>query len=70
VVNIGSDGNPVIEVISADLGPVPAPPQIKDQLSKLANDAFQRSIAPQIQGYRAERIDIDAGRITITGVPQ
>jgi hypothetical protein len=58
------------EVVSADFGPVPAPEQVRNQLSNIANDTFRRSIAPQMQGYRAESVSIDTGRITITAVPQ
>lgn len=70
IVAISTDGTPIFEITSADLGPFPVPSQMRDQLSTQANDVFTRSIASQIHGYRAERIDIDAGRITITAVTQ
>jgi hypothetical protein len=70
VVNIDPDGNPIFQVVSADVGSVPAPAQVRDQLTDIANDTFRRSIGPKMQGYRAESVVVDAGRITITGVPQ
>jgi hypothetical protein len=69
-VSVTSDGQLNFEVVSADFGPVPAPEQVRNQLSNIANDTFRRSIAPQMQGYRAESVAIDTGRITITAVPQ
>jgi hypothetical protein len=70
VVNIDGDGQLNLQVISADLGAIPAPEQVTNQLSNIANDNFRRSIAPHMQGYRAERVVVDGGRITITAVPQ
>jgi hypothetical protein len=70
VVNVTSDGQLDFQVVSADLGSVPAPAQLTDQLSIIANDNFRRSVGPQMQGYRAERVVIDGGRITITGIPE
>jgi hypothetical protein len=70
VVVIAQDGFPEFQVVSADIGPVPAPAQVRDQLTAVANDNLRRSLAPEMQGYRAERVDIDGGRMTIRAVPK
>jgi hypothetical protein len=70
VVNVTPDGQLDFQVVSADLGSVPAPAQLTEQLSNIANDNFRRSVGPQMQGYRAERVVIGEGRITITGIPE
>jgi hypothetical protein len=70
VVNVDAEGQLNLQVISADLGAIPAPEQVTNQISNIANDNFRRSIAPHMQGYRAEKVVVDGGRITITAVPQ
>jgi hypothetical protein len=69
-VDIDTGGMPEFQVLSADFGSMPAPTQVRDQLSGIANNIFRQYIRPQMQGYRAESIVIDTGRLIITGVPQ
>lgn len=70
VATVDPDGTPIFEIVSVNLGPIPLSAPMRDELSSLANDIFYRSIASQIPGYRAERIDIEDGRTTITASPQ
>jgi hypothetical protein len=70
VIIINQDGFPEFQVVSADIGPVAAPAQVRDQIAAVANDNLRRSLAPEMQGYRAEKVDIDGGRMTITAVPE
>lgn len=70
VVLIDDSGSPQFEVLSADLGPVPAPDSVRSQLTSAANDTFRAYLRQQLEGYRVEQVVINDGRITITGVPR
>jgi hypothetical protein len=69
-VSVGGDGQLNFQVVSADLGSMPAPAQLTDQISAIANDNFRRYVGPQMLGYRAESVVVTEGRITITAVPE
>src|SRR6266542_2176986 len=69
IVNMGVDGNgqPQIDVASADFGPFPAPKGINDAITAMVKEAYTGSLGPVATGLRIESISITGGAMTITG---
>jgi hypothetical protein len=69
VVNMGVDANgqPQIDVVSADFGPFPAPEGIKDAITAMVREAYTGSLGPVATGLRIETITIANGVMTVTG---
>jgi len=69
IVNMGVDGNgqPQIEIASADFGPFPAPKGLKDAITAMVKEAYTGSLDPVATGLRIETISITGGVMTITG---
>lgn len=64
---IDNNGQPKLTIVSADFGPLPAPPGLLDSLSSIINEAFTGSVGPYASGFRIQSIDISNSKITITG---
>ncbi len=69
IVNVGVDenGQPKIEIASADFGPLPAPNGLKEAISAMVREAYTGSLGPVATGLRIESISIADGIMTITG---
>jgi hypothetical protein len=69
IVAVGVDefGQPKIEIVSADFGPLPAPEGINNAISALIQEAYTGSIGPVATGLRIETISIGNGIMTISG---
>ncbi|MGZ9236032.1 MAG: hypothetical protein ACXW4E_10955 [Anaerolineales bacterium] len=69
IVNMGVDANgqPQIDVVSADFGPFPAPEGIKDAITAMVREAYTGSLGPVATGLRIETISIANGVMTVTG---
>ena len=69
IVNMGVDANgqPQIQITSADFGPFPAPAGLKDALTAMVKEAYTGSFGPVATGLRIESIAIANGVMTITG---
>jgi hypothetical protein len=69
VVTVGVDANgePQIEVTSADFGPFPAPEGLKDAITAMVREAYTGSLGPVATGLRIESISTANGIMTITG---
>jgi hypothetical protein len=69
LVNMGVDANgqPQIDITSADFGPFPAPEGIKDAVTAMVREAYTGSLGPVATGLRIESISIANGVMTITG---
>jgi hypothetical protein len=69
LVNMGvdADGQPKIEIASADFGPFPAPEGIKDAITAMVKEAYTGSLGPVATGLRIESIAIANGVMTVTG---
>jgi hypothetical protein len=68
--NVGIDeltGQPKIEIVSADFGPLPAPEGINTAMNAIINEAFTGSLGPVAVGFRLEAITIADGIMTLTG---
>lgn len=64
---LDDSGKPVISVVSADFGPLPAPESVNKTISKMVDEAFTGAIGPAAIGFRLETISIADGVMTITG---
>ncbi len=69
IVSVGVDanGDPVIEIVSADFGPLPAPEGIKDTITAMVKEAYMGSLGPVATGLRIETIAIANGIMTVSG---
>ncbi|HSL44397.1 MAG TPA: hypothetical protein VK897_13255 [Anaerolineales bacterium] len=69
IVNMGVDANgqPQIDVVSADFGPLPAPEGLKDAITAMVREAYTGSLGPVATGLRIETISIANGVMTVTG---
>jgi hypothetical protein len=69
IVNMGVDANgqPQIDVVSADFGPFPAPEGLKDAITAMVREAYTGSLGPVATGLRIEAISIANGVMTVTG---
>jgi len=69
IVTMGVDANgqPLIEITSADFGPFPAPEGLKDAITAMVKEAYTGSLGPVATGLRIETISIANGVMTITG---
>ncbi|HLF74288.1 MAG TPA: hypothetical protein VI524_08085 [Anaerolineales bacterium] len=69
IVNVGVDANgqPLIEIASADFGPLPAPEGLKDAITAMVREAYTGSLGPVATGLRIETISIANGLMTVTG---
>ncbi|RPI91923.1 MAG: hypothetical protein EHM40_14485 [Chloroflexi bacterium] len=66
-VGVDANGQPLIEIISADFGPFPAPEGLKDAITAMVREAYTGSLGPVATGLRIESISIANGIMTITG---
>src|SRR5215213_970179 len=69
IVSMGVDANgqPQIDVASADFGPFPAPEGLKDAITAMVREAYTGSLGPVATGLRIETISIANGVMTVTG---
>jgi hypothetical protein len=69
IVNMGVDANgqPQIDIVSADFGPFPAPKGINDVITAMVKEAYTGSLGPVATGLRIESISIANGVMTVTG---
>jgi hypothetical protein len=69
IVQVGVDpnGQPLIEITSADFGPFDAPAGLKNAITAMVKEAYTGSIGPVATGLRIESISIANGIMTITG---
>jgi hypothetical protein len=69
IVNMGVDANgqPQIDIVSADFGPFPAPKGINEAITAMVKEAYTGSLGPVATGLRIESISIANGVMTVTG---
>jgi hypothetical protein len=66
-VGVDPDGKPLIEIVSADFGPFPAPEGLKKAITAMIEEAYTGSLGPVATGIRIETISIAGGIMTISG---
>lgn len=69
IINVGVDANgePTIDIVSADFGPLPAPEGLRDAVEAMVREAYLGSLGPVATGLRIESITIADGVMTVTG---
>lgn len=69
IVDMGVDANgqPQIDIASADFGPFPAPKGLKDAITAMVREAYTGSLGPVATGLRIESISTANGVMTVTG---
>jgi hypothetical protein len=69
VVTVGVDeqGQPTIELTSADFGPLPVPDGLKDAVTAAIQEAYTGAIGPIATGFRLESITVANGTMTVIG---
>lgn len=69
VVNVGVDenGQPKVDIASADFGPLPAPEGLRDTVAAMIREAYTGSLGPVATGLRIESINIANGVMTVSG---
>lgn len=66
-VGVDANGQPLIEIESADFGPLDAPEGLKNAITAMVKEAYTGSLGPVATGLRIESISISNGVMTITG---
>ena len=66
-VGVDANGQPQIDVVSADFGPFPAPDGLKDAITAMVREAYTGSLGPVATGLRIETISIANGVMSVTG---
>ncbi|HEX2993312.1 MAG TPA: hypothetical protein VHP14_00720 [Anaerolineales bacterium] len=66
-VGVDANGQPLIEITSADFGPLDAPEGLKSAITTMVKEAYTGSLGPVATGLRIESISIANGVMTITG---
>jgi len=66
-VSVDEQGQPTIEIASADFGPLPAPEGLKQSMTAVITEAYTGSLGPVATGFRLENITIADGLMTVTG---
>jgi hypothetical protein len=64
---IDETGSPVIQLVTADFGPIPVPAGMMDGVSAMMNEALTGSLGTNTSGFKLEAITIEDGVMTITG---
>lgn len=66
-VSIDQDGQPKLEIATADFGPFEAPNGLKQTLTAIITEAYTGSLGPVATGFRLDNITIKDGLMTVTG---
>jgi len=66
-VSVDEQGQPRIEIASADFGPFPVSEGLKQSLTAIITEAYTGSLGPIATGFRLESISIANGLMTVTG---
>ena len=64
---VDANGQPKIEVVSADFGPFPAPEGLNKAITAIVTEAYTGSLGPVATGIRLESITIADGMMSLNG---
>jgi hypothetical protein len=64
---VNAEGNPELNVVSADFGPLPAPEGLSNTVTDFVNEAYTSALGPVATGFRLEAVSIQNGSLTLTG---
>ena len=66
-VGVDENGQPKVDIASADFGPLPAPEGLRDTIAAMIREAYMGSLGPVATGLRIESISIADGIMTVSG---
>ncbi len=66
-VGVDANGQPLIDITSADFGPLDVPEGLKSAITAMIKEAYTGSLGPVATGLRIESISIVNGIMTVTG---
>jgi hypothetical protein len=69
-VRVDENGELKFDIVSGEVGNMPAPDALLNSVDTLLNQTLTGSIAPQVTGFRVETANITDGLITISGQKQ
>jgi hypothetical protein len=64
---IDSNGQPLVEITSANFGPIPVPEDITSAISDMVQEAYTGALGPLATGFKLESIVIAEGLMMLTG---
>lgn len=69
VISIGVDaeGQPKIELTSANFGPFPVPPSLRDMITNMARDAYASALGSAVTHFQLESVTIADGTLSLVG---
>ena len=67
---VASDGSPILDVISVDLGGVPVPESLTNRLDTMINGALQDYLSQNGSRFVISSLTIEEGQMTVVGSPQ
>lgn len=65
--SVDAEGKPELSIVSADFGPLPAPPGLASTVTSFVNEAYTSALGPVATGFRLESVNIQDGSLTLTG---
>ncbi len=65
--SVDEQGQPRIEITSANFGPLPVPAGLNDVTTAAIQEAYTGTIGPIATGFRLESITVADGKLTIVG---
>jgi hypothetical protein len=65
--SIDSNGQPLVEITSADFGPIPVPEDMTTAISAMVQEAYTGALGPLATGFQLESIVIADGLMMLTG---
>ena len=65
--SVDSNGQPQIQVVKTDFGPIPAPQGFNDMITASFQEAFTGYLGPVATGFRLDSITIGNGVMTVSG---
>jgi len=66
---IDANGDPKLDVVSIDLGGLPIPDSLTDQVEDLVDDTLADYLDVSSNRFKVSNIAIDEGEMTVTGTP-
>ena len=69
ILEVGADeqGNPKLQIVSADFGPLPLPSGLNEAITAIIDEAYTGSLGPVATGFRIKTIIIADGVMAIEG---
>lgn len=64
---VDANGQPLVEISSADFGPVPVPENLNQSISSMVQEAYTGALGPLATGVALDSIVISDGVMTLTG---